>query len=55
MTVLVVVLAEADAVIVTDAVTVTGAGVETELEQMVDSREVLVQSTGQYRLPALHF
>lgn len=54
MTVFVAVVTEADGVMVTDAVTVTGAGVGTKLEQMVDRREVLVQSTGQYRFPALH-
>lgn len=52
--VFVAVVTEADAVMVTDAVTVTGAVVGTKLEQMVDRREVLVQSTGQYRFPALH-
>lgn len=54
VTVFVVVLTEGDAVTVTEAVTVTGAGVGTKLEQMVDRREVLVQSAGQYRFPALH-
>lgn len=54
VTVFVAVVTEADGVMVTNAVTVTGAGVGTKLEQMVDRREVLVQSTGQYRFPALH-
>ena len=54
VTVFVAVVTEADAVMVTDEVTVIGVGIGTKLEQMVDRREVLVQSAGQYRFPALH-
>lgn len=54
VTVFVAVESETDAVTVTDEVTVTGVGIGTKLEQMVDRRDVLVQSAGQYRFPALH-